>query len=365
MKTQLTLLTFYLFVLSLLISYFLIPLLQRVAIKYNIIDKPNHRKIHTEHTPLLGGIAIWGAFTFTVISHYIIVTLFKSSIEEKLHTFPYLTFYANNVTHLTKEILTFIVCGFLIMLIGLIDDISRISIAKRIIFEAIIAFIIVAMGFQPELYFLPRSIVWVITIIWIIGVINAINLLDGANGLASGVAIIAASLLSVVMFKGNQPLLGILLIILVASTLGFFKYNYPKATIFMGSAGSMFIGYVLSVVTILATFMVSEVSSHFALLIPIAILGIPIYDTFSVIIIRILQKKSVVHADQNHLVHRLMTNGHKEGTAVLYIFLFALCSGISAIFLLNASMLKCIIIFIIIVAIYTSLFLFEKHVIKK
>ena len=352
----------YIFVLSITISYLTIPLIRKLALKFDIIDKPNHRKIHKYSTPLLGGIGIWGSFTFVVIFHLIIVIIFKDLIKENQQFLPNLAFYANNITYIVKEILVFIICGSVIMAIGLIDDIWAISIYKRITLETIVAFFIVSMGFQPELYFLPRSLAWIVTITWIVGIINAINLLDGANGLASGVGIIASFLLSVVMFLGNQPLLGTLLITLTASTLGFFKYNFPKASIFMGSAGSMFIGYVLSVVTILATFMIKETSSYSALLIPIAILGIPVYDTFSVIIIRITQRKSIVHADQNHLIHRLISNGHSIKQSVLYIYLFAFCSGISAIFLLNASVTRCIIISIIITVIYTSLFLFEKFI---
>ena len=350
--------------LTFIISYFSIPLLQKIALRYNIIDTPNHRKKHKVPTPLLGGIAIWGSLTFVVILHVIIVIIFRAYIEEKSHFLPYLAFYATNATHIIVEILAFIICGFLVMIIGLVDDLWEISIAKRIILETVVALIIVAMGFQPELYFLPKSLMWVVTIIWIVGIINAFNLLDGANGLASGVGMIAASLLSVVMFLGNQPLLGILLITLFASTLGFFRYNFPKASIFMGSTGSMFIGYVLSVVTILATFMINGVSSYFALLIPIGILGIPIYDTSSVILIRIIRKKSVVRADQNHLIHRLISRGCKMNKAVLYIYLFTFCSGVSTIFLLNASILRCIMISIAIIGIYSFLFIFERFILN-
>lgn len=273
---------------------------------------------------------------------------------------PELKFYASNAALIIKEISAVLACGAFVMLIGLIDDIKKISIAKRLIFETILAGVIVYMGFRPEMYFLPRPMAGLVTVIWIVGIINAFNLLDGANGLAAGVGMIASAMLSVVMFLGNQPLLGILLIALAAGILGFFRYNFPKASIFMGSAGSMFIGYILSVITVLATFMISKVSSHFALLIPIAILGVPIYDTFSVIIIRIFKKRSVIRADQNHLIHRLIRNGRSAEKVVLYIYLFTLCSGAGAIFLLNASIIRSIIISIIILAIYTSLFLFER-----
>ena len=359
---ELTLFIAYISVLTLAISYFSIPLLRKIAKKYDVIDKPNSRKIHKYPTPLLGGIAIWGSFTFVLVLHLIIVIAFRDYIKEKNHISPTLAFYANNTTFIMKEVLTFVICGTLIMLIGLLDDIKKITIARRIILETIVAVIIVFSGFQTELFFLPKTAACIVTIFWIVGIINAINLLDGANGLASGVSIIAAILLSIVMFLGNQPLLGMLLVILVASTLGFFRFNFPKARIFMGSAGSMFLGYVLSVVTILATFMVPEVSSHFALLIPIAILGIPLYDTLSVIAIRLFQRKSVVIADQNHLIHRLLYKGHKIESAVLYIFLFTAFSGGTAIFLLNASTVRCIVILISILTIYGCLFLFEKFV---
>ena len=206
MTKELTLFITYISALTLVISYFSIPLLWRVARKYDIIDKPNSRKIHKYPTPLLGGMAIWGSFTFVIILHLIIVIVFRDHIKENNHISPALAFYANNATYIVKEVLTFVVCGTLIMLIGLLDDIKKITIARRIILETIVAFIIVFSGFQPELFFLPKIVASIVTIFWIVGIINAINLLDGANGLASGVSIISAALLSIVMFLGNQPL---------------------------------------------------------------------------------------------------------------------------------------------------------------
>lgn len=361
---QLPLFCLYIFSLTLIISYFAIPVLKRIAVRYNILDHPDSRKTHKTPTPLLGGVAIWGSFTFVIVIHLIIVVVSKSVILESDMFSPRLKFYASNANYIVKEISTVLVCGSFIMGLGLIDDVKNISITKRLIFETIVANIIVYMGFQPEMFFLPYAVAWFVTVVWIVGIINAFNLLDGANGLAGGVGMIAASLLSAVMFSGNQPLLGILLIALVAGILGFYRFNFPKASIFMGSAGSMFIGYILSIITVLATFMINEVSSHFALLIPIAILGVPIYDTFSVIIIRLFKRESIVRGDKNHLIHRLTRNGLKVNTGVLYIYLFAFCSGGSAIFLLNASLKTSIIVLVVILLIYTLLFLFERFMVS-
>jgi len=360
LNIQLYLFCFYIFSLTVTISYFTIPVLIRLSLKYKIVDHPDVRKLHKSPMPLLGGVSIWGSFTVVILVHIVIVVIFENNIIESPLFSSKLKFYAGNATYIIKELSVFLICGFLILIIGLIDDIRSLSIVKRLTYETIVAGIIVYSGFQPEMYFLPRSVVWIVTIIWIVGIINAFNLLDGADGLASGVGMIAASLLSIVMFLGNQPLLGILLISLVAAILGFFRYNFPNASIYMGSTGSMFIGYVLSVITVLATFMVTRVSSYFALYIPIAILGIPIYDTFSVIIIRLFNRKSVVKADRNHLIHRLTRNGLGTKVGVLYIYAFAFYSGVAAIFLLNASITRSIIILIILLLVYTLLFLFER-----
>ncbi len=362
MTYQLSLFCFYIFSLTLIISYFLIPLLKRIAFRYNIVDHPNPRKIHKIPTPILGGMAIWGSFTIVLAVHLAIVVIFKGDITESDLVSPRLKFYAHNATIIIHKIFAVLICGFFVMIIGLIDDIYNLSIIVRLIFETITACVIVYMGFAPEMYFLPRAAVWFVTVVWIVGIINAFNLLDGANGLAGGVGMVSASLLASVMFMANQPLLGALLITLVAGILGFYRYNFPKASIFMGSSGSMFIGYILSIITVLATFMINEVSSHFALIIPIAILGVPIYDTFSVIIIRICSKKSIVHADMNHLIHRLIGKGISNKAGVLYIYLFAFFIGGVSIFLVNASITRSIFVVAIIVMIFVFMFLFELFV---
>src|SRR3972149_1552773 len=333
MGIQFYLFTAYIVILAFAISFFMIPLLIRLAKKFDIIDYPNHRKIHITPTPLLGGIAIWGAFTIVLATHASLVVFLKDFITSSASFSSRLQFYANNATYITNQIFAVVAGGLIIAIVGIVDDIRGLSIWIRLLTETAVAFLMVWVGFKLDI-FLLEIINWIITIFWIIGITNAFNLLDGADGLASGVGIISSLILAGIMFFGNQPLIALLLLTLAAAIGGFFRYNLPPARIFMGSAGSMFIGYILSITTILATFTIDNACTKYVIAIPVVILSMPLYDTFSVIFLRSVKKESLPRGDLNHLVHRLMRAGFSQRKAVLLIYLMSFIIGILGVFLI-------------------------------
>ncbi|NUO10275.1 MAG: undecaprenyl/decaprenyl-phosphate alpha-N-acetylglucosaminyl 1-phosphate transferase [Candidatus Brocadia sp.] len=335
-----------------------------MAKRFDIIDYPNHRKIHTAPTPLLGGCAIFGAFTIVLSIHLSIVVLLKDAIASNLLLSPRLQFYAHNTTFITKQVLAVILGGLVIAFVGLIDDIKGLSITVRLAVETAVAFFTVWMGFKSYI-FLPEVTTWIITIFWIVGVTNAFNLLDGADGLAGGVGVISSCILAGIMFFGNQPLIGMLLLTLAAAIAGFLRYNLPPARIFMGSAGSMFIGYILSVTTILATFTISNASTNYVVALPIVILSMPLYDTFSVIFLRSIKKIPIAKGDLNHLVHRLMRAGFPQRKAVVIIYLMSFIIGMLGVFLIWTTELQSILLLSFIVILFVGIFFFEYFLTKQ
>ena len=215
-----------------------------------------------------------GAFTITLATHASLVVFLKDFITSSALFSSRLQFYANNTTCITNQVFAVLIGGLIIAIVGIIDDIRGLSIWIRLLTETAVAFVMAWMGFKLDI-FLPEITTWIITIFWVIGITNAFNLLDGADGLASGVGIISSLILAGIMFFGNQPLIGLLLLTLAAAIGGFLRYNLPPARVFMGSAGSMFIGYILSITTILATFTINNACTNYVIALPIVILSIP------------------------------------------------------------------------------------------
>lgn len=364
MGIQFYLFTAYIFVLTFAISFFMIPLLIRLAKRFDIIDYPNHRKIHTTPTPLLGGVAIAGAFTIALAIHVSLVVFLKDFITSNTLFSSRLQFYANNTTCITNQVFAVLIGGLIIAIVGIVDDIKGLSIWIRLLTETAVAFVMAWMGFKLDI-FLPEITTWIITIFWVIGITNAFNLLDGADGLASGVGIISSLILAGIMFFGNQPLIGLLLLTLAAAIGGFLRYNLPPARVFMGSAGSMFIGYILSITTILATFTINNACTNYVIALPIVILSIPLYDTFSVIFLRSIKKASITKGDLNHLVHRLMRAGFSQKKAVFLIYLISSAIGILGILLIWTTAVQSIIVLSFIGVLFVGIFLFEYFLIKQ
>ncbi len=152
---------------------------------------------------------------------------------------------------------------------------------------------------------------------------------------------------------------------LVAAIGGFLRYNLPPAKVFMGSAGSMFIGYILSVTTILATFTINNACTNYVIALPIVILSIPLYDTLSVIFLRSIKKVSVTKGDLNHLVHRLMRAGFSQKKAVFLIYLMSFAIGILGILLIWTTVVQSIIVLSFIGVLFVGIFLFEYFLVKQ
>ncbi len=282
--------------LTLFISLIITPILIKVSLKFNATDKPNQRKVHKAPIPTLGGIAIYLSF------------LIGLCILQPINQY-----------HIA------ILCGgFVMVLVGCIDDLFDLSPKVKFIAQTGAACLVVFWGgLQVEFINLPFGgqiefgfLSSVVTIIWIVGITNAINLIDGLDGLAGGVSAIALfTIAGMAVIMGNIYVATIALI-LFFSTVGFLRYNFFPAKIFMGDTGALFLGYMIAVLALLGFKNVTIIS----FIIPIFILGVPISDTLIAMVRRYINKQPISSPDSSHLHHRLVKSGftHKQTVLIIY-----------------------------------------------
>ncbi|GGF91648.1 glycosyltransferase family 4 protein [Paenibacillus abyssi] len=307
------------FVVALILALILTPLVKKFAFLVGAIDKPNHRKVHTRIMPRLGGLAIYVAFAAGLL---IVLPFFPEGLLNK---------YDMNL------IRAMLVGGTLIVLIGALDDRFELSAKVKLLGQLIAACIVVfGFGVQINLVNIPfgesmQPIAdWIsipLTIFWIVGVTNAINLIDGLDGLASGVSGIAiGTILVMAVFMGFEPII-LMSALLLGGILGFLVFNFHPAKIFMGDSGSLFLGFSLAMMSMLAFKQVTIVS----FVTPLLIIGVPLSDTFFAIVRRLINKKPIFAPDKGHLHHCLRELGFSHRKTVLIIYGIAAFFGACAI----------------------------------
>jgi len=324
----------YIFSFSFLLALMLTPLMKWSSHFLEIFDHPGTRKIHEEKMPILGGVAIYLAFILT-LGINIVVLLLLSRVPELSHLFSPL---AGRLAVTAGRLAAIAGGGTLMMLIGLIDDYRPISAGIKFLSQVTVALIIAVSGIRIGLFIHNELISMAITVFWIVAITNAFNLLDNMDGLSAGVALVASVIFFFVTYQSGQVLITVMLSLFAGSLMGFLVYNFYPASIFMGDSGSMFIGYILSILIIMSTYYTSGSPTFMPVFMPMLILSVPIFDTLSVIYIRIKNKKPIFCGDKNHLSHRLVRLGMGQRQAVCFIYLLSFCLGIGALLLRNLKM---------------------------
>lgn len=300
------------------LSVILTPLVKKFAIWVGAIDIPNHRSVHSKVMPRMGGLAIFLAF----VGAYFIIA-------------PATAGYDMDVA------LGLILGGAVIVLVGALDDKYDLSPKVKLLGQIIAAGIVISFGLQVDYIKLPFGDAmdlnpWIsipLTLFWIVGVTNAINLIDGLDGLSAGVSAIATtSILVLAIIMGNVTVI-FLCVVLLGSIIGFLFYNFHPAKIFMGDSGSLFLGFSLATLSILGY----KSATIISFLVPLAILGVPLSDTFMAILRRKLQKKPIFTADKGHLHHCLMGLGFSMRKSVLIIYGISSFFGLCAVLLSKTS----------------------------
>lgn len=318
-----------LYISGIITTLLFLPLSIKFAEKNDIIDIPkDSRRIHKIPTPRTGGIAIFCSVN-VVLSIGLFVGLFEKSSIDFASGYAILNFYPQKILlGGVSDVIGVMIGGFVIFLIGLIDDIIELSPIKKLLGQIVAASLAFFFGVRVSFltYFFTDSlsvvVSYVLTIIWIIAIINAINLIDGMDGLAAGVVSIASISIAYVAYIFGQYIAVFPMVIISGATLGFLPYNFYPAKTFMGDCGSQYLGYLLAAFSILGTVKGATVVS---VILPVIVLFVPITDTALAIIRRVLKKQSIVSADKEHIHHKLLRAGLGQRRSVLLIY------GISAI----------------------------------
>jgi UDP-GlcNAc:undecaprenyl-phosphate GlcNAc-1-phosphate transferase len=314
-------------------SLLLVPACKYLSIRWGVMDVPRPGRIHARATPLLGGPAIFIGLLIVVGGHFALGQLAASSGLLGRWLSPDAINRMLGAQGAMPRLTAILIGAAVILAVGVADDARSLPVWLRLGTETAAAAIVVGMGVRPELYILPDWLVYVVAVVWIVGITNSFNLIDSMDGLAAGVAAISAAMFGLWAALSNQPMVAMMLAAFVGVLLGFLFFNAAPASIFLGSSGSMLIGYFLAVTVLVSTFMVGKGTGLVPLAMPLIVLGVPLYDTASVVLIRLRRRRSPFTPDLNHLAHRIHRLGLTRRQTVLFVYLLAFAVGMGAVVL--------------------------------
>lgn len=325
------------FLLAFIIAFMATPYTIKLAKKIGAVSvESGSRRAHNKEMPKFGGPAVILGFLVSVI--YLIIIM---KIEGSINLF--------GIQQYGYKLVGMVLGIIVIAITGIVDDIKEIKPLTKLAGQLIAAIIAVSFGIRIEeiswgWFAIPEmgnALSIAVTIIWIVGVTNAINLIDGLDGLSSGISVISSISLLIIFLLNGSPMISILLITALAGALvGFLPFNFSPAKTFIGDTGSNFLGYSLSIISILG---VAKTYTAVVIVLPIIVLAVPIFDTIWAIIRRLKNGKSIraiVSADNGHLHHKLVRRGFSQKQAVLILYGISAAFGIFAVILFESGIWK-------------------------
>jgi UDP-GlcNAc:undecaprenyl-phosphate GlcNAc-1-phosphate transferase len=295
------------FFVSLVVATLLTPLVLKVALARGLYDLPNERKVHARPIPRLGGVAIVLGFFAPVTGLLLVETGLGAGLATS-----------------TSQVVGLFVGGLLVALLGLYDDLKGANAYQKFGVQIGVAVLMWGLGYRIDTLSIPFGgtlelgvFSLPLTIFWFVGVMNAVNLIDGLDGLAGGIGLISVATLMVLALMDGNVLGALMCACLAGALVGFLFFNFNPARIFMGDTGSLFLGFVLAAFSISTS---SKSSTAIALTVPILALALPIVDTMLAIGRRVVARRPIFSADQEHIHHRLLRAGlsHRGTVLVLY-----------------------------------------------
>lgn len=309
------------FLLAMSVTMALIPPLMQAAARWQFLDAPGARKVHTTPVPRVGGIAM--------AAGTLLALLLSGEFAQPMPAY---------------------LAGVLVLLLfGVWDDRVTLSAGPKLLGQIIAVLLIMIWGDVTiatttlmERHHLPHWVSWPLTFVFLIGVTNAINLADGLDGLAGGTTLLSLSALALLAFTSGTPFVGVVAIVIVGAILGFLRYNTHPARVFMGDGGSQILGFSAAVLAVVLT---QDELTPLSSALPLLLLGIPIIDTLMVMTQRMLEGRSPLQADRNHIHHRLLALGFDHHEAVMGIYLLQASLFVTAWYLRYESDLTIIALF--------------------
>jgi UDP-GlcNAc:undecaprenyl-phosphate GlcNAc-1-phosphate transferase len=295
------------FILAAMFALIFTPVAIFLAKKWDVLDYPGERRVHTVPIPRFGGIAIYFSFWLAV--------LFSIQFD--------------------KMIVGIFLGSTIILIVGIVDDIKGVRPLYKLAWQLLAAIVLIFFGLAVKQITLPLFntinlgiIGYAFAVFWIVGLVNTVNISDGLDGLAAGICFIAALILFWSAYRIGHASASYLMLALAGAALGFLFYNFHPAKIFMGDSGSMFLGYIIGAVSIWGLL---KTATILGLVFPLLVLGMPLTDLVFAIIRRSWKGMSIVRADRGHLHHRLLDVGLTQRQAVLILYAISFCFGLAAI----------------------------------
>lgn len=326
------------FIVSLLIALYLIPVFSRKACAVGLVDNPDKmRKLHQQPIPMVGGLALFFAVSivgFSVCAFWYLFPGILPRIDGKIASligYPRDFMALRRLSAYDIYQYTGLFSGALLLLaVGLLDDRFGIRGRQKLFGQFLATTVLILFGFkfeQLELvgFSIPLQTFSVFFVYgWVIASINSVNLLDGADGIAATIGIIMSLALAVMMLSIGRTIDCIIAVSIAGALVGFLRFNFPPAKVYLGDTGSMLIGFLLSALAIRCTF---KQNSFYAFLAPIALLSIPFIDTAAAIIRRRLMGRSIFAVDRGHLHHTLMKKGYSPRVSLMWVALLCTMSA--------------------------------------
>ena len=320
-----------------LMSFVTTPIVRVIAFRIRAVDDPNrdNRRMHTVITPKLGGLAIFFSFVLSVFIFY----------------------------EVSRFTLSMVAGAFLLIIIGILDDVFTIRALYRFLVHIGAAVIVVSQGTVISYinvfgHYIKFGILAApLTVLWIVGVTIAVNLIDGLDGLSCGISTISAVSLMIVTILLGEFQIALLIAIIAAACIGFMPFNREPAKIFVGETGATFLGFSLAVVSIQGLFKTQAVITY---IIPFLILGVPIFDTAFAMLRRILSGRHPFSADKGHLHHRLVDMGFNKKQSVQILYAVSALLGVSSIMLITQKIVYAVIIIAVSLAISVAMWIIFK-----
>lgn len=308
------------FLIALFVALIATPAVIVLAAKTGAMDAPDARKVHKGPMPRIGGLAIYCGFMVAILAML-------------------------NFAELTQEVangvIGLLLGGTLIVIIGLIDDYKNLPAKVKLLGQILAACVVVYFDVRIDVitdpfgdYLYLEYLAAPATVFWIIGLTNTVNLIDGLDGLAAGVSTIASITIMLVALQEDVMIVALFTAALAGAALGFLRYNFNPAKIFMGDTGSMFLGFILAGISVIGAV---KCTATIALIVPILALGLPIMDTTFAIIRRYRGGVPIFKPDKGHLHHRLLDLGFSQRQAVLLMYVISALLGLSAVALNEVS----------------------------
>lgn len=303
---------------ALAVTLMVTPVARLVGDRWGIVARPGGRNVHQGSVARIGGVAIFTGFLAAALVRL---------IGERLWGWP------PALTLVDPRVPGVFAALTVMFLVGLVDDVLNLSPGAKLAGQVIAASIAYATGVRIEWIGNPfggglqqLGILSIpLTLFWMVGFANVINLIDGLDGLAAGIAAIAAATLLVLALETNQALAAIIAAAVIGACVGFLRYNFNPASIFMGDSGALFLGFTLGCISLLG---VMKSVAAVTLAVPLLIIGVPVFDTLSAIVRRRRHGRPIQEADKGHIHHRLMERGFTQRQTVLIIYVWSIALAV-------------------------------------